>query len=74
MITSKLDMKFVYMYSIDDTEEFKSQILKWRDLKEVSENWIAGWDDSYESGVLNLRVGENLNVSDTKTEYVIRIQ
>ena len=74
MITSKLDMKFVYMYSVDDTEEFRSQILKWRDLKEVSQNWIAGWDDSYETGVLNLRVGENLNVSDTNSEYVIRIQ
>jgi hypothetical protein len=74
MVTSKLDMEFVYMYSVDDTENFKSQILRWRDLKEVAQDWTEDWDASYETGVLSLKVGENLNISDSNSEYIIRIR
>lgn len=67
-------MEFVYMYTVDDTEEFKSQILRWRDLEDMGQDWISGWDDGYENGVLSLKVGENLNVSDVNSEYIIRIK
>ena len=69
MITGKMDIKFVYLYRVDfDSEEFGSQILSFAELKEVGE----GWDD-LEYVVDRMRIGENVNMSDEDSQYIIRI-
>jgi|TARA_R110000822_G_scaffold169233_1_gene309230 hypothetical protein len=69
MITGKMDMKFVYLYRVDfDSEEFGSQILSFAELKEVGEDW-----DDLEYVVDRMRIGENVNMSDEDSQYIIRI-
>mgnify|MGYP003669876248 FL=1 len=69
MITGKMDMKFVYLYRVDfDSEEFGSQILSFSELKEVGEDW-----DDLEYVVDRMRIGENVNMSDEDSQYIIRI-
>ena len=71
MITGKMDMKFVYLYSVDfDSEEFGSQILSFSELKEVGED--EDWDD-LEHVVDRLELGENVNMSDDDEQYIVRI-